>query len=199
MRLFLCSYFAKAGTLLKGEAEGKTVVFIPTASVHEGYKGYVGSARKLWKKMNANIIEVDIAASPMDEVRMAFEKADIIYFTGGNSFFLIDQLRKTGTDALLKKHLSAGKLYVGESGGAIVCAPELSYIKQMDEVPKGFSQKDYLGLHLIDFYVLPHYLCFPFQKCSQQILAQYKDLDICALNNEQAVFVEDGKKQELSV
>ena len=34
-----------------------------------------------------------------------FEDADVIYFTGGNSFFLIDQLRKTGTDELLKKEL----------------------------------------------------------------------------------------------
>lgn len=199
MRLFLCSHFAKVGILLKDEVAGKNVVFIPTASINEGYKGYVGSARKLWKKMNANISELEISTSSADEIRKIFENADILYFTGGNTFFLIDQLRKTGTDELVKKHLTNGKLYVGESGGAIVCAKELSYIKPMDEVPEDFSQENYSGLGLIDFYVVPHYLCPPFKKCSQKILDDYPDLDICALNNSQAVLVEDGQKKELSV
>ena len=41
-----------------------------------------------------------------ETVFMFFGDADVIYFTGGNSFFLIDQLRKTGTDELLKKELA---------------------------------------------------------------------------------------------
>ena len=35
----------------------------------------------------------------------------------------MDQLRKTGTDELLKKELAKGKLMIGESAGAIICAP----------------------------------------------------------------------------
>lgn len=199
MRLFLCSHFAKVGTLLNDEAEGKNVAFIPTASINEEYKGYVGSARKLWKKLKTNIIEVEISSAPADTVDKAFEKADIIYFTGGNSFFLMDQLRKTGTDELIKKHINNGKLYVGESAGAIICAAELLYIKPMDKVPEDFSQKDYSGLDLIDFYVVPHYLCPPFKKCSQQILDEYPDLKLYTINNSQAIFVEDGQKKELSI
>ena len=34
----------------------------------------------------------------------------------------MDQLRKTGTDELLKKELEKGKLMIGESAGAIICA-----------------------------------------------------------------------------
>ncbi|RRD63440.1 Type 1 glutamine amidotransferase-like domain-containing protein [Fretibacterium sp. OH1220_COT-178] len=199
MRLFLCSHFAEVGSFLKGEVAGKNVVFVPTASINESYKGYVDSARKQWQKMNANIAEVEISTAPIDAIHKAFESADVIYFTGGNTFFLIDQLKKTGVDELIKKHLDDGKLYVGESGGAIVCAKELSYIKPMDEVPEDFSQKDYSGLNLIDFYVVPHYLCPPFEKCSQQILDEYPNLNICALNNSQAILVENGEKRKLNV
>ncbi|WP_428769859.1 Type 1 glutamine amidotransferase-like domain-containing protein [Treponema sp. HNW] len=199
MRLFLCSHFAKVGAVLKDEAAGKNVVFIPTASIHESYKGYVGSARKLWKKMNAKIVEVEISSAPPDDIRKAFENADIIYFTGGNTFFLIDRIRRTGVDTLIQKHLAAGKLYVGESGGAIICAKELSYIMPMDKVPEDFSQKDYSGLNLIDFYVVPHYLCPPFTKCSRQILEEYPDLNIDAINNSEAIIVENGKKRRVSV
>lgn len=199
MKLFLCSHFAKVGTLLKDQVDGKTVVFIPTASINEGYKGYVGSARKLWQKLNTNIIEIEISTAKINDIHNAFEKADIIYFAGGNSFFLIDCIKKVGVDKLIKKHLDSGKLYVGESGGAIICAPELSYIKRMDEVPEGFSQKDYSGLNLIDFYVVPHYLCPPFKKCSQEILSAYTDISIYAINNSQAIMIENGEKIELSV
>ena len=199
MRLFLCSHFEKVGTLLKEEVVGKNVVFIPTASINESYKGFVGSARKLWEKMGANILETEISTAPIDEIHKAFEKADIIYFTGGNTFFLIDLLKKTGVEKLVEKHVNSEKLYVGESAGAIICAKELSYIKLMDEVPNDFSQEDYSGLNFIDFYVVPHYLCSPFEECSQQILDEHPNLNICAINNSQAILVEYGVKKVLNV
>ena len=52
MKLFLCSHFSSVGSLIKEEIENKKVAFIPTASLREGYTGYVGSARKLFKKFS---------------------------------------------------------------------------------------------------------------------------------------------------
>ncbi|MGT2771984.1 Type 1 glutamine amidotransferase-like domain-containing protein [Streptococcus marimammalium] len=199
MKLFLCSAFEQVGSLLKNEVEGKNVVFIPTASINEEYKGYVDSARNLWKELKANIFELEISTASFDDIHKTFEKADIIYFTGGNTFFLIDQLKKTGVDELVKKELSNGKLYVGESAGAIICANELSYIKPMDAVPEDFSQKDYTGLNLIDFYVVPHYLCPPFTESSQKIIEENSKLNIEAITNSEAIMVENGQKTKMSL
>ena len=170
MKLFLCSHFSSVGSLIKEEIENKKVAFIPTASLREGYTGYVGSARKLFKKLGAIVTEIDISAETYSTIQSVFEEADVIYFTGGNSFFLMDQLRKTGTDELLKKELAKGKLMIGESAGAIICAPSIQYIKQMDEKPEDYSQEDAAGLDLIDFYVLPHYLTAPFKKVTEKIM-----------------------------
>ena len=41
MKLFLCSHFSSVGSLIKEEIENKKVAFIPTASLREGYTGYV--------------------------------------------------------------------------------------------------------------------------------------------------------------
>ena len=98
MNLFLCSHFSSVGSLIKEEIENKKVAFIPTASLREGYTGYVGSARKLFKKLGAIVTEIDISTEAYSTIQSVFEDADVIYFTGGNSFLLIDQLRKTGTD-----------------------------------------------------------------------------------------------------
>ncbi|WP_270202705.1 Type 1 glutamine amidotransferase-like domain-containing protein [Bifidobacterium pseudocatenulatum] len=191
MKLFLCSHFSSVGSLIKEEIDNKKVAFIPTASLHEGYTGYVGSARKLFKKLGASVTEIDISTEAYSTMQAVFEDADVIYFTGGNSFFLMDQLRKTETDELLKKELANGKLMIGESAGAIICAPTIQYIEQMDEKPEDYSQEDNEGLDLIDFYVLPHYLTAPFKKITERIMAEFSDLNICAINNHQAIIVND--------
>ena len=191
MKLFLCSHFSSVGSLIKEEIDNKKVAFIPTASLHEGYTGYVGSARTLFKKLGASVTEIDISTEAYSTIQAVFEDADVIYFTGGNSFFLMDQLRKTETDELLKKELANGKLMIGESAGAIICAPTIQYIEQMDEKPEDYSQEDNEGLDLIDFYVLPHYLTAPFKKITERIMAEFSDLNICAINNHQAIIVND--------
>ena len=191
MKLFLCSHFSSVGSLIKEEIDNKKVAFIPTASLREGYNGYVGSARKLFKKLGAIVTEIDISTEAYSTIQSVFEDADVIYFTGGNSFFLMDQLRKTETDELLKKELASGKLMIGESAGAIICAPTIQYIEQMDEKPEDYSQEDNEGLDLIDFYVLPHYLTAPFKKITERIMAEFSDLNICAINNHQAIIVND--------
>ena len=55
MKLFLCSHFSSVGSLIKEEIDNKKVAFIPTASLREGYTGYVGSARKLFNKLGATV------------------------------------------------------------------------------------------------------------------------------------------------
>ena len=196
MKLFLCSHFSSVGNLIKEEIKMKKVVFIPTASINEGYTGYVGSARKLFKKMGANLTEIDISKEDFSTIKSAFKDANIIYFTGGNSFFLIDQLCRTGVDILLKEELEKGKLMIGESAGAIICAPDISYIEKMDEKPEGYSQSDDDGLNLIDFYVLPHYLTAPFKKITATILKEFPDLKICPINNHQAITI-DGRTSNI--
>ena len=90
----------------------------------------------------------------------------------------MDQLRKTGTDELLKKELAKGKLMICESAGAIICAPSIQYIEQMDEKPEDYSQEDDAGL---DFYVLPHYLTAPFKKVTEKIMTEFSDLNLCPI------------------
>ena len=111
MKLFLCSHFSSVGSLIKEEIDNKKVAFIPTASLREGYTGYVGSARKLFNKLGAAVTEIDISTEAYLTIQSVFEDADVIYFTGGNSFFLMDQLRKTGTDELLKKELAKWMMF----------------------------------------------------------------------------------------
>ncbi len=94
MKLFLCSHFSSVGSLIKEEIENKKVAFIPTASLREGYTGYVGSARKLFKKLGAIVTEIDISTEAYSTIQSVFEEADVIYFTGGNSFLWTSSVKQ---------------------------------------------------------------------------------------------------------
>ena len=54
MKLFLCSHFSSVGSLIKEEIENKKVAFIPTASLREGYTGYVRLGSKIIQKVGSN-------------------------------------------------------------------------------------------------------------------------------------------------
>ena len=107
---------------------------------------------------------------------------------------LLDYENKILKDKL-KKELAKGKLMIGESAGAIICAPTIQYIEQMDEKPEDYSQEDDAGLDLIDFYVLPHYLTAPFKKVTEKIMTEFSDLNLCPINNRQGIVIdgEDSK------
>ena len=61
MKLFLCSQCSSVGSRIKEESENKKVAFIPTASLREGYTGYLGSARTLFKTLGAFLTDIDIS------------------------------------------------------------------------------------------------------------------------------------------
>ena len=73
MNLFLCSHFSSVGSLIEEEIENKKVAFIPTASLREGYIGYVGADRKLFKKLGAILTEIDIATEAYSTIQSVFE------------------------------------------------------------------------------------------------------------------------------
>ena len=92
---------------------------------------------------------------------------------------------------MLKKELQRGKLMVGESAGAIVCAPTITYIEPMDKKPPEYSQQDDAGLGLIKYYILPHFLDEVYRKASEEILERFSELDVRPISNDQAILVKD--------
>lgn len=110
--------------------------------------------------------------------------------TGGNTFFLLQWLKKTGADKIIVEQIGLGKLYIGESAGAIVLSPHLDYIKAMDDSTKGPELKTFDALNILTFYPLPHYQSVPFAEAVEVIILQYKPtLDLRPFSNAQAIFV----------
>ena len=52
---------------------------------------------------------------------------------------------------------------------------------------------DYIGLNLVDFYIVPHFEEEPFVESSRNTVELYKDkLDLKLINNKEAILVENN-------
>ena len=195
-KLFLASSFKDVVNLLPDfageELNGKTVTFIPTASIPESVKFYVSSGKKALEKLGLKVDELELTKATAEEISVKICKNDYIYITGGNTFYLLQELKKTGADKIIIAQINAGKLYIGESAGSMVVSPNIEYAKGMDDYKKAPVLDNFYALGMVEFYPLPHHTNFPFKKAVEKIIAKYEsDIKLYPISNSQAIFVND--------
>ena len=201
-RLFLCSSFADVANLLidfaNEDLKGKIIAFIPTASLTESIRFYVKTGKKALEKVGMIVEEAEITQFSNEEISSILHKCDYIYITGGNTFFLLQELKRKGVDKIISEQVKSGKLYIGESAGAIIASPDTEYMKNVnfDPIEKAPELEDYSSLGLVDFYTIPHYGNFPFKKKGEKVIQLYNEkLQLIPISNKQAIFIEDSNIQ----
>lgn len=192
-KLFLASSFQDVADLLpdfEKNLKGKTITFIPTASIVETVNFYVKSGRKALENMGLMVDELEISTASAEEITTKLKQNDYIYVTGGNTFFLLQEMKRTGTDQLIKEEVNSGKLYIGESAGAIVASADIEYAKGMDSIDEAPNLESFEALGLVDFYPVPHYNNPPFQVASKKIIDTYSStLKLSPISNQEAILV----------
>ena len=201
-KLFLASYFSTAARLLPGFADcvGKKAVFIPTAAVPEKITFYVGADRKALQKLGVTVQDLEISKLPEAEIEKAILNADFIFVSGGNTFFLLQELKRKGADKMIINHIDQGKLYIGSSAGSAVVSKTIEYVKHMDSTKAAPELKDYSALGITDFCVVPHFTNFPFRKSAQKVMKEFSNtLDLKPISNNQVITVCGEKIETLAI
>lgn len=193
-KLFLSSSFSSVAALLpilaKEDVEGKKVTFIPTASIKESVNFYVDEAKKAFRELGLIIDELEISQANIEEISTKIRANDYIYVSGGNTFFLLQEMKRTGTDKLILEQVTAGKLYIGESAGASITAADVEYMSGMDTLEAAQNLESFSALGLVDFYPLPHHTNYPFEEAVEQIIAKYDArLTLYPFSNSQVIWV----------
>ena len=194
--LFLSSSFKDVATIFadfKQDLKGKTVTFIPTASIVEKVVFYVASGKKALEKLGLKVDILEISTAESEEINTKLRNNDFIYVTGGNIFFLLQELKRTGADKIIAEEVNAGKVYIGESAGAMITSPNVEYATAMDSVKKAPNLENFDALGLVPFYTVPHYTNFPFQKVAQKVVDTYSSvLPLSPISNHEALLVRDN-------
>lgn len=193
----ICSALIK---LVNKSVKKTTIVFIPTAAnVEDGSKEWLvddlGNVRK-----HGYIIDIlDISAVGKDIWLPRIKKADVIFFGGGNTFYLMSWLKKSGLADILPKLLKT-RVYAGISAGSMVATKNL----RMSTSQKSYSEKAYPlknddGLGFVDFHVRPHFNSKHFPKLRVKYLKEIaKDIPepVYAIDDDTAIMV-NGKKMKV--
>ncbi|RDG19119.1 peptidase E [Leuconostoc pseudomesenteroides] len=194
-KIFLSSYFA--GTIKQFQTfiqensiTAKRVLCIPTAGNVEDYTGYIDEEFQSLIDLGYQIDNLDVANDDTDSVVFKIQQAEILFITGGNTFYLLQELKRKNLLPLLVEKIQSGTPYIGESAGAIILAPSIEYNKIMDSPKSAPELLDYSGLGITNFYTLPHYIEAPFTKTVQETYNNYhKRLNLLPINNHKAIIV----------
>ena len=136
-----------------------TVVFIPTASnVETGDKSWFIRDLLNLQKQNFKAIEItDISAIDESIWKPSLERADVLWFEGGNSYHLMEWINKSGLSNILPKLLE-NKVYVGVSAGSMVTNKNLALNISQKIYEEDLDRTVELdGLNYVNFYFLPHF------------------------------------------
>lgn len=197
-KLFLASSFSEVASLFPKfageEIKGKRITFIPTASLVEEVRFYVDDDRKAFEELGIIVEELEITAASPDKILEVLNRNDYIFVSGGNTFYLLQELRRKGADALITEQIRAGKLYIGTSAGSIILCPDIEFVKEMDYNHTAPELQSFTGLNIVDFYILPHYLDFPFEEITQNVVKKYgKKLDLRPISNKQVITIAENR------
>lgn len=194
MKMFLTSYLAGTESQLKDFLKDydSKILFIPTAGNVEEYTGYIDEGIKTLEKLGFSVDTLDIAQEIEEDYDLAITSYDCLCISGGNTFYLLQELKKKNLVELIQQRLSEGMLYIGESAGAIITSKNIEYSQIMDDKTVAKELNDYSGLGLFDRYILPHNNEFPFKESTTETIHIYSEkLDLLPIDNHTAVVIVD--------
>lgn len=171
--------------------------FIPTASEVENDRSYMERDKVELSEMGYNLIEIDISNESKDEILEKFNELDTIYVAGGNSFYLLQQLKnKNVLDNLI--NFARTKNYIGLSAGTCIACPSIDYVQKLDDKTQALLLENELATNLVDFYVLPHYKSKEkYTKLADEIEQEYKEYKFIKLSNQQAILVDNTNNYKI--
>ena len=177
--------------------ENSKIGFVPTASELENDRLYMENDREDLLKMNFIIIDINISKETKEEIIRKFNEIDAIFMVGGNSFYLLQQLK---TKNVLQELIdfANNKIYVGSSAGSCIACPSIDYLEKLDDKLKAPLLNNCNAMNLVDFYILPHYMSKEkYTKLADEIEKAYTNYKFLKLTNDQAIIVNSKNKYKI--
>ena len=204
MKLLLTSAGIRNQTLANGllslvekKPDEVKIGFIPTASnVEIGNKDWYINQLKNFQKYGFNWIDIVDISAPGVNWQSRLESVDVVCFCGGNTFHLLDQIKKTKCDVWLQENLDS-KVYLGISAGTIVMTPSIAIASIGGGDVNLTNLTDLNGLTFVDFEISPHTSENVSHVANKEYLKTSKN-KLYAIDNETGIKISRGTVEVLS-
>ena len=162
MSLFLASTISQTIDIfikeLNVDPRKTKVLYIPTAGDYKKPKPALTDHDSYTCLVDKgfDIVPCELDVEEKGVIKEKMNRAQIIVVGGGNTYYLLSHMNKSGFREELGAALKRGAIYVGSSAGSCVCSPNISYVKDQDDPAEAKDLIDYTGLNLVDFEIYPH-------------------------------------------
>jgi len=181
------------------------LVFITTASEPKAEKSDLTWQKEDWNALEDAGFEIfgyTITGKNKEQIKKDLRDVDVIYVSGGSSFYLLKKMKESGFDKLINDFMEKGKIYIGTSAGSIVAGADIYPTYHLDYIEEVKNLKDCRGLNLVDFTVFPHWGSEHFRDryLNQKLEHAYKlGYKIILLNDNQYIAVGGNKYRIIDV
>jgi dipeptidase E len=127
---------------------------ITTASPRKEHNRFAIKAKA--DLLELGVDQVDFLDVEFDEPEL-LEKYGVVYISGGNPYYLLYHLRKSGADSILKKMESRNAVFIGVSAGAMVLGADIKVVDYFTPAMNSVGLVDRTALRLTETTVFPHY------------------------------------------
>ena len=136
-----------------------SVAIIPNAKDYYSKHAWdykVSKYVSLFETLGCKVAVVDLRDhSDADELRRQLSGHDLVWITGGNTFCLRYEMRRSGFDTIISELLETGTVFGGDSAGALVAGLSIAGIESAD-MPQFAEEVINEGLKLVPYMILPH-------------------------------------------
>ncbi len=153
---FVASHIAKD---LKLSSTNNRLAFIKTASeAEEGDLQWLKDDRKGLTDAGFDVFDYTITGKTADQIKADLKSVDIIYFSGGNTFYLLEKVQESKCTPVIREFiLKERKIYMGTSAGSVIAGPDIYPTYYLENMVKAPNLKGYKGFGLVNFVVFPHW------------------------------------------
>jgi dipeptidase E len=153
---------------------------------------------ELFSSLGYEPVNVDLQEyeGKTEELATKLKTCELIWCSGGNSFWLRYVMKMCGFDKIIKELLAGGIVFGGWSCGAVVAGPYLNPIELLDD-PRKVPEIIWEGLGLVDFFVWPHWGKEKYLPVQDEGLRRMKGLpyESVILTDGEAIIIEDGERR----
>jgi dipeptidase E len=180
--------------------ENLKVAFIPTAADLYAEKPWVESDRNKLIELGFKVDDVDIKNFSPKDLKKKLSGYDIVFVTGGTTTYLLNVVRKSGFDEIIKSLVEKGVVYIGSSAGSVLVGPTVEVDRLYDHRNLGMELNSYEGIGLIDFVPLPHAGLEKYKEIIERITDKFGNkYTLEKLKDNQAFLIKDGEKIKIEV